>query len=415
MTASRHYWMNYSGLRPIFRQASCDELYRLTDYDRGQLVSGSISSPDLTQEWTPDQTGNWHNFVQGVTGTLNQTRTHNTTNEITNITQSVGAAWPIPTHDDNGNMTSFPQPNSLTNSYDATWDAWNRLVKLEDGSDTVAEFEHDGLGRRIIKKVYKSGSLTETRHFYYSTSSQVLEERVDSDTDPAQQFLWGIRFVDDLVLRDKDTMGNGTLNERLYGLSDPRFSLLAIADTSGTVQERYNYDGYGRCLVMAPNFKTRTTSSFDWEYRYTGRRLDLETAIYYFRARYYHAELGRFISRDPIGYVDGMNLYRAYFVPNSVDPYGLQDYDNKDVAACIGILSGVAGGAGLFRDYKCAQALLKKFLTGIGGGDGPYCPKECIDSLNNYDWAILAKENTCIVVVHPVQIIRNLAAIAQEN
>ena len=40
------------------------------------------------------------------------------------------------------------------------------------------------------------------------------------------------------------------------------------------------------------------------------------------RARYYHAELGRFISRDPIGYVDGMNLYRAYFVPSGFDPSG---------------------------------------------------------------------------------------------
>ena len=40
------------------------------------------------------------------------------------------------------------------------------------------------------------------------------------------------------------------------------------------------------------------------------------------RARYYHAELGRFISRDPIGYVDGMSLYRAYFVPGGADPSG---------------------------------------------------------------------------------------------
>ena len=39
-------------------------------------------------------------------------------------------------------------------------------------------------------------------------------------------------------------------------------------------------------------------------------------------ARYYHAELGRFLSRDPIGYVDGMNLYRGYFVPNDTDATG---------------------------------------------------------------------------------------------
>ena len=42
----------------------------------------------------------------------------------------------------------------------------------------------------------------------------------------------------------------------------------------------------------------------------------------YKRARIYSAQLGRFISRDPLGFVDGMSLYRAYFVPNYVDPTG---------------------------------------------------------------------------------------------
>jgi len=299
-----------------------DGLHRLTDYDRGSLVSGSISSPTLTQDWTLDQTGNWTNFIQGVVGALNQDRTHNKANEITDIDKTVGDAWPTPTHDDNGNMTAFPQPKILTSAYDATWDAWNQLVKLEDDDDTVAEYEYDGLGRRIIKKVYDDeGTLSETRHYYLSTSSQVLEERVDTETDPVQQFLWGIRFVDDLVLRDKDTAGNG-LDERLYGLADPRFSILAIVDDTGAVHERYAYDGYGRCDVFDASFGTRTESSFAWEYRYTGRRLDLETGIYYFRARFYHAELGRFIIRDPIGYFDGYNLYRAHFVAGSVDPSG---------------------------------------------------------------------------------------------
>lgn len=44
--------------------------------------------------------------------------------------------------------------------------------------------------------------------------------------------------------------------------------------------------------------------------------------LYYFRARMYSAQLGRFISRDPFGYVDGMSLYRAYFVPEGIDPSG---------------------------------------------------------------------------------------------
>jgi hypothetical protein len=36
----------------------------------------------------------------------------------------------------------------------------------------------------------------------------------------------------------------------------------------------------------------------------------------------YDAQLGRFISRDPLGTIDGMNLYRAYFVPGGMDPSG---------------------------------------------------------------------------------------------
>ena len=42
----------------------------------------------------------------------------------------------------------------------------------------------------------------------------------------------------------------------------------------------------------------------------------------YFRARYYDPQTGEFISRDPLGYVDGISLYRGYFVPGNVDPSG---------------------------------------------------------------------------------------------
>ena len=64
-------------------------------------------------------------------------------------------------------------------------------------------------------------------------------------------------------------------------------------------------------------------------FTYTGRRLDSETGLYYYRARYYDAQLGRFISRDPIGYIDGNNLYLAHFVPRDVDPFGLYRLSNE--------------------------------------------------------------------------------------
>ncbi len=56
---------------------------------------------------------------------------------------------------------------------------------------------------------------------------------------------------------------------------------------------------------------------------FTGRYHDVESGLVYFRNRYWDTGLGRFINRDPAGYIDGMSLYAGYFVPNGVDPSGL--------------------------------------------------------------------------------------------
>jgi hypothetical protein len=88
---------------------------------------------------------------------------------------------------------------------------------------------------------YSSGTLDKTIHHYFTDAWQCVEQRVDSSSDPERQHVWGLRYIDDLVLRDRDTTGNGTLDERLYAMADANWNVTGVVNTSGVVQERIEY------------------------------------------------------------------------------------------------------------------------------------------------------------------------------
>ncbi|MCW5555098.1 MAG: RHS repeat-associated core domain-containing protein [Verrucomicrobiae bacterium] len=301
-----------------------DGLSQVSTLKRGTLTgtppSGISGTPSWEENWNFDPTGNWRGSSTGyltkVAGstTLNQNRTHNVANEITDITESTGTAWPTPTQDAAGNLTVVPRPLSLGNSFDLKWDAWSRLVEVKNtGGSVIATYRYDGATRRVT-----SYDGTDTRHYYYSDQWQVLEERLNNSGSADRRFVWGLRSVDDLILRD-DT------SQRLYALSDAMGSVTAVVNTSGTVQERYGYDGFGQPRYMDGSFGSRGSSSYAWETLFDGYRYDLESGLYQVRYRYLHPNLGRWPSRDPIGYMGGKNLYRfAMNNPVSVfDAFGL--------------------------------------------------------------------------------------------
>jgi len=101
-----------------------------------------------------------------------------------------------------------------------------------------------------------------------------------------------------------------------------------VDPATGEVVERYSYTAYGKTTFHNPDgsVKQEQSSSVGNPYYFTGRRLDSETGLYYYRARYYDVDLGRFIGRDPIGYKGGINLYEYVgdSPTNRTDPSGLQ-------------------------------------------------------------------------------------------
>jgi len=108
---------------------SYDGLYRLKNLQRGTLANSNttIQSPKFGQCWTLDMTGNWKGFREDDNGDgvwdLVQSRTANTVNEITNVSNTTGTAWANPAYDHAGNMTSVPKPTAMQSSFTATYDA----------------------------------------------------------------------------------------------------------------------------------------------------------------------------------------------------------------------------------------------------------------------------------------------------
>jgi hypothetical protein len=83
---------------------------------------------------------------------------------------------------------------------------------------------------------------------------------------PAESpFVRGLRHIDDLVVRDRDTDGNGMLDERLYACPDANWNVTAITDASGSVQERYAYSAYGPPVFLTAAVGVSGTSSFAWD------------------------------------------------------------------------------------------------------------------------------------------------------
>lgn len=189
------------------------------------------------------------------------------------------------------------------------YDVRDRLADVTNGTGATSfKYKADGLR-------YKKTSGTNTTWYEYNSAGKVIAES-NSPTSVKATYVWG---PDKLLAKNDKATG-----KTYYYLYNGHGDVVQIVDTNGNVVNNYNYDEWGNILSQKEGIEN--------SFKYAGEILDKETGLYYLRARYYDASVGRFINEDTnegdISNPLGLNLYN--YCHNSplafIDPNGHAEY-----------------------------------------------------------------------------------------
>ncbi len=179
------------------------------------------------------------------------------------------------------------------------WDAEARLTAINSGI-ARSEFSYDGLGRRS-RIVEKTNGVVQSEKRYAWCGAALCEERDATDAVIRRFFAQGFTAGGSNYFYTRDHLG----------------SVREVVDGGGQVQSQYAYDPYGRRSALVENQPA--------PFAYTGHFYHPASGLFLSPNRFYSSELGRWLSRDPLGESQGANLY-AYTGNNPLnrlDPLGL--------------------------------------------------------------------------------------------
>ena len=270
---------------------------RLVGYAQGSLSGSTISAPVEDAQWTLDTVGNWQTLVSNG---VSENRTVGALNEYL----SIGANTPV--HDANGALTAY---DGKAYQYGSS----GRLERVASllGDTTLATFQYDAIGR-LATVTDAAGVATElVQNDRLATIVEYVQGAV------AAEYVHGVGVDDPLAM---------IVGSDVYTYHQDRTgNVVALSDESGAIVERYLYSPYGETTILDGAGNALAESSVGNALRYAGRRYVDDAELYTMRARWYSPDLGRFLTEDPSGYVDGINLreYVSGSPTNYTDPFGL--------------------------------------------------------------------------------------------
>ncbi|MED5371892.1 MAG: SpvB/TcaC N-terminal domain-containing protein [Myxococcota bacterium] len=248
----------------------------------------------------------------------------------------------LPTGSVDSAFDSAGRRSSLPNLRAMDWDHAGQLMRAviiertgEPDDDETYTYASSGqrVRRLTQRKVGDSLERIETVYLHgcerrriYSGDTLILERWTSRIEDQGQRLALVHRWSLDSRGRE-----SADLSTRVhYQIGNHLGSVSLELDADGAIISYEEYLPYGGSAFIAGD---RVKEVDLKEYRYSGKIRDDATGLYYYGYRYYAVWIGNWLSPDPAGGVDGMNLYR--FVRNNpmrfVDPDGLDSFDSWGV------------------------------------------------------------------------------------
>lgn len=288
-----------------------------------------------------------------------------------------GAAPPLDQqYDASGNLIHLDHLREIR------WNYRNQLAAVDviqrENADNDAEYySYDVTGQRI-RKVYEqqvNGQMEINETLYFGDfqisrirrGTQILQERQTVRVTDRQEPLaiahrWPIK------------RNNNTPDRQLrYQLGTHQGSTALELDSTGQIITYEEYYPFGGTALIAAHSQQEIQRK---RYRYSGRERDDVTQLYYYGARYYAPWMGRWLSPDPAGPVDGLNLYA--FVGNNpvsaIDSGGLFIRQLPRHNPNIEVVN--PGGSGVRQPVRVAQGNVRdKIQFFEAGGNRPAPPQ----------------------------------------
>jgi RHS repeat-associated protein len=309
-----------------------DKLRRLTVAWMGSTTPSSPSGNAYTKkiEYNYDDDGNRTSVVTTPYQQSPQTSSYST-NSLNEYTSVGGTSQ---SSDSNGNLVD-------NGTYLFLYDYRNHIVqvKLKSDSSVVATYKYDPLGRRVEKNV---GGTVERYILSIANPVGAVEDLsnvvtvYDGSDNWLQNFVWsdepdGIQMLEQKDVLDYDSDGNTTEVTRSFYHRNALGSVMEITDMNQAEVVSYRYDPYGKVTITRAGVP-QSSDPLGNHWTFTGRFLDEESGLLYYRARHYDPMTGRFLQRDPRGYAEAPAIFEyADSNPSTVrDPSGCGDKENQE-------------------------------------------------------------------------------------